>query len=116
MKIKTKTNKWDLINSTALHSKGNHKQNEKTIHRMGENISNNATIDGLISKIYRKLQQLNSKINQKLDTRSKTDNSPKETHSINRKHMKICSEYIWRKPWCENTHALQCSLQYYQQL
>ena len=31
MKIKTKINKWDLI---RLKSKGNHKQNEKTTHRM----------------------------------------------------------------------------------
>ena len=59
--MKIKTNKWDLINSKPLHSKGNHKQNEKTIYRMGENISNDATIDGLISKIYKKLQELNIK-------------------------------------------------------
>ena len=39
MKIKTKINKWDLINLKKLfHSKGNHKQNKKTTHRMGENI------------------------------------------------------------------------------
>ena len=34
MKIKTKINTWDLL----LHGKGNHKQNEKTTLRMGENI------------------------------------------------------------------------------
>ena len=33
-----KISKWDLIIPTFLHSKGNHKQNEKTTHRMGENI------------------------------------------------------------------------------
>ena len=32
-----KISKWDLIIPTFLHSKGNHKQNEKTTHRMGEN-------------------------------------------------------------------------------
>ena len=32
MEIKTKINKWDL------HNKGNHKQDEKTTLRMGENI------------------------------------------------------------------------------
>ena len=37
--IKTKINKWDLIKlKKFLHSKGNHKQNEKTHHSMGENI------------------------------------------------------------------------------
>ena len=31
-------NKWDLIKlKNLLHSKGNHKQNEKTTLRMGEN-------------------------------------------------------------------------------
>ena len=38
MEIKTKINKWDLIKLKSLRSKGNHKQNEKTTHRMGENI------------------------------------------------------------------------------
>uniref|UniRef100_A0A8W4FK42 Uncharacterized protein n=1 Tax=Sus scrofa TaxID=9823 RepID=A0A8W4FK42_PIG len=38
MTIKTKINKWDLIKIEFLHSKGNPKQNEKTTHRMGENI------------------------------------------------------------------------------
>ena len=39
MEIKTKINKWDLIKlQKLLHSKGNHKQNEKTTHRLGENI------------------------------------------------------------------------------
>ena len=37
--IKTKINKWDLINLKLLHSKGNCKQGEKTTHRMGENNS-----------------------------------------------------------------------------
>ena len=38
MKIKTKINKWDLIKLKVLYSKGHHKPNEKTTHRMGENI------------------------------------------------------------------------------
>ena len=39
MKIKTKISKWDLIKlNKLLHSKGNHKQNENTTHRMGEYI------------------------------------------------------------------------------
>ena len=38
MEIKTKINKWDLMKQKLLHSKGNHKQDEKTTLRMGENI------------------------------------------------------------------------------
>ena len=38
MEIKTKINKWDLMKQQLLHSKGNHKQDEKTTLRMGENI------------------------------------------------------------------------------
>ena len=39
MEIKTNVNKWYLIKlKSFLHSKGNHKQNEKTTQRMGENI------------------------------------------------------------------------------
>ena len=36
-----------------LHSKGNHKQSKKITYRMGENISNDATENHLISKIYK---------------------------------------------------------------
>ena len=35
--MQMKANKWDLTQK-LLHSKANHKQNEKTTHRMGENI------------------------------------------------------------------------------
>ena len=38
MKIKTQINKQDLIELKFLSSKANHIQNEKTTHRMGENI------------------------------------------------------------------------------
>ena len=43
MEIKTKVNKWDLINLKILHSKGNVKQGEKTTLRMGEIIANETT-------------------------------------------------------------------------
>ena len=38
MTVKTKINNWDLIKLKFLHIKGNPKQNEKTTHRMGENL------------------------------------------------------------------------------
>ena len=34
---KEKLNKWDIKLKSLLHSKGNHQQNKKTTHRMGEN-------------------------------------------------------------------------------
>ena len=37
METKAKINKQDLTKLQFLHSKGNHKQEEKTIYRMGEN-------------------------------------------------------------------------------
>ena len=38
IKQQQKKNKWDLMKQKLLHSKGNHKQDEKTTLRMGENI------------------------------------------------------------------------------
>ena len=49
-----------------LHNKGNHTQththtNEKTTYGMRENIWNDVTVKGKISKIYKQLIQLNNK-------------------------------------------------------
>ena len=42
-----------------LYNKGNHRQKEKTTCRMGENFANREN-KGLISKIHKKLTQLNN--------------------------------------------------------
>ena len=44
-----------------LHSKGNHKQKEKTTHRMGENICKGSNQQGINPKIYKHLMQLHIK-------------------------------------------------------
>ena len=41
-----------------LHSKENHKQNEKTTYRIGEIFANDATEKHLISKIFKQVIQL----------------------------------------------------------
>ena len=56
----------DLIKLRSfLHSKGNHQQNKNTNFGMGENIANDMTNKGLISKVYKQLIQLNIKQTQK---------------------------------------------------
>ena len=44
-----------------LHSKENHKQNEKITSKLGENICKQCDRQGLISKIYKQLIQFNVK-------------------------------------------------------
>ena len=56
IEIKAEINKWDLIKHKLLHSKGNHKPNEKTTY--GRKFANDAADTGLISKIYKELIQL----------------------------------------------------------
>ena len=57
-----------------LHSKGNHKQNEKITYRLVENFANDVMDKGSFSKIYKQLIQLNikkKKLNQKMGKRPK---------------------------------------------
>ena len=53
-----------------LHSKGNHKQNEKTTYGMGENIHKQSDQKGLTSKIYKHLIQLNIKKKSQMESKS----------------------------------------------
>ena len=56
-----------------LHSKGNHKQNEKPSCRVQENIASDETNKELISRIYGQLIQFNiKKINSKQKSGQKT--------------------------------------------
>ena len=78
MKIKTKINKWDLIKlKKLLHSKGNHKQNEKTTYRMGEIIYKRSAQQGInlqnIQTAHAALYQRNKQPNQKMGRRRNQD-------------------------------------------
>ena len=98
MEIKTKVNKWDLIKLKSFCT------TKKTISKMkrqpsewGKVIANETTDEGLISKIYKQLIQLNArKINNPVQKWEKDLNRhfSKEDIQIANKHMKRCSTLL----------------------
>ena len=81
------------MNSKVFHSKGNHKQNEKTIYRMGENICKSCGWQGIN---FQNLQFLLS-ISKKQTTQSQkwaeelNRHFSKEVIQMAKRHMKRCS-------------------------
>ena len=96
MEIKTKVNKWDLINLKILHSKGNYKMKRQP-SEWEKMIANKTTDKGLIFKINKQLRQLNArKTNKPVKKWEKYLNRhfSKGYIQMANKHMKRCSTLL----------------------
>ena len=94
--IKTKINKWDLMKLKSFcktTTTKTHKQNKKTTHRWEKKFANDATVKGLVSKIYKQLMQLNfKKTNNPIKkwTEDLRRHFSKEDIQMAKRHMKRC--------------------------
>uniref|UniRef100_A0A8D1T0A1 Uncharacterized protein n=1 Tax=Sus scrofa TaxID=9823 RepID=A0A8D1T0A1_PIG len=94
--IKAKINQWDLIKLTSFCTAKEtiKKEKERKFTEWEKIVSNNATLKGLISKIYKQLIQLNSKkANHPMEKCAKDLNRhfSKEDMQMTNKHMQKCS-------------------------
>ena len=112
MEIKTKVNKWDLINlksfCTAKETISKVKRQPSEWEKI---IANETTDKGLISKIYKQLIQLNArKTNNPIKKREKDPNRhfSKEDTQMAKKHMKRCSISLTYYPVQFSSVAQSC--------
>ena len=95
MEIKTKANKWDLNKLKSFYTaKKTMRKAKRQSSEWQKIISNETTDEGLISKIYKQLIQLNArKTNNPIKKWGKDLNRhfSKEDIQLSNKHMKRCS-------------------------